>query len=298
MYFDPKQKGRQTRGAYKNRSAKGKKNRTDSTRKPKNRNQDLVDIFKDTERYCQVNLKHDKRGENYLLTIKEIDENFKSVDLSILPTYENNVIVRNEGSLQGAAGLVDCKTLVLNFASDYMPGGGVRKGSRAQEEDLFRKTSYSMYLNLKNRKEFYPLSENQMIETIGVKVIRGDDHRFLPEDEQFYVDFLALPAIRRPATFVDEKGRERYDSRKDYDLMRRKIESIFKLGILDGHEALVLGALGCGAFRNPPYDVKHIFEKTLDKYGKYFKIVRFAVLAGTATNINFDLFKTMATRSL
>ena len=35
---------------------------------------------------------------------------------------------------------------------------------------------------------------------------------------------------------------------------------MFILGLLNGHDSLVLGAFGCGAYGNPPYVVASIYE--------------------------------------
>ena len=45
--------------------------------------------------------------------------------------------------------------LVLNFANAVHPGGGVKKGSRAQEEDLCRKSSLMRSLESKESRAFY-----------------------------------------------------------------------------------------------------------------------------------------------
>lgn len=55
------------------------------------------------------------------------------------------------------------RILVLNLASDYVPGGGWRKGSLAQEESLFYRSTYDLSLNRRHRycSIRYPLAANQ-----------------------------------------------------------------------------------------------------------------------------------------
>lgn len=40
-----------------------------------------------------------------------------------------------------------------------------------------------------------------------------------------------------------------------------KIKSILKIGLVNGHDSIVLGAFGCGAFGNPPKHIAALFEK-------------------------------------
>ena len=73
--------------------------------------------------------------------------------------------------------------------------------------------------------------------------------------------------------------------------------NIFKVGIVNGHDSLVLGALGCGAFRNPPDEVCRLFIDSCKVYGKYFKKVGFAILSLGTNNLEiftkrFDSFIT------
>jgi uncharacterized protein (TIGR02452 family) len=45
--------------------------------------------------------------------------------------------------------------LVLNFANPYEPGGGVKRGARAQEEDLCRRSTFYLALESTRAKAYY-----------------------------------------------------------------------------------------------------------------------------------------------
>ena len=51
------------------------------------------------------------------------------------------------------------RVLVLNMASDYKPGGGVRSGKTAQEECLFRRSNAHMT----HPEEWYPLGPTHIV---------------------------------------------------------------------------------------------------------------------------------------
>ena len=43
-------------------------------------------------------------------------------------------------------------------------------------------------------------------------------------------------------------------------LLKTHIRRIFKVAALEGNEVLILGAFGCGTFRNPPDVVADVFR--------------------------------------
>ena len=61
---------------------------------------------------------------------------------------------------------------------------------------------------------------------------------------------------------------------------KNKIRTILRIGLANRHDSLVLGALGCGAFRNPPRHVARLFHEVFQEQefrNKYRRIV-FAIL--------------------
>lgn len=163
----------------------------------------------------------------------------------------------------------DFSVMALNMASDYKAGGGVRNGAVAQEECLFLKSLY--FLTLQHR--YYPLDKHDIVYSPDVWVVRDEYYRDLSWDRHYKMSFLAVAGLRHPKTKNDG-----YAIKHDRILMEQKIESIFKVAIEKKHDTLVLGALGCGVFDNPPYTVAQIFKDNIDKYKGYFKNIVFAIL--------------------
>lgn len=153
--------------------------------------------------------------------------------------------------------------LILNFALEKRPGGGCWNGAKGQEEFLF----YHSRLDKALKENMYPLKATEAILTRKVPFIRGKD---LKPIATRYMGVLTMAAIRSP-----ELRDGKYNPR-DRELMRAKVEAIFKAGALKYSE-LVLGAWGCGAFRNPPEEVAALFKEAIDKYGGYFKQIVFAI---------------------
>lgn len=261
-----------------------------------------ADVFKDTVRYSRANFRLNKKiieESNEQLTIGEIDGEWDDAMVEAASLYPINITVSNQDTLLGAIEVYndlikeisDPNIPVLNYASDYVPGGSVAKGKRAQEEELFRRTNYCTFLGPFNRDQYYPMKSDQMILTRGVKIIKNTDFTLIPKEDQISCDFLALPAIRRPKTYTVGDGLQKYADSSDLELMRQKIESIYKIGVLRGYDALVLGALGCGAFRNPVNVVRDIFKECNAKYGRCFRRIHFTVMS--RNDDNFTTFKSL-----
>jgi uncharacterized protein (TIGR02452 family) len=157
-------------------------------------------------------------------------------------------------------------------------------GSAAQEESLFRRTNLfrSMYqftpyaeeYGLKRSRYQYPLDRrNGGVYTPDATVIRDTRLRLLAEP--YRLSFVAVPAIAHPnvtrdGLLTDEMA----------DLTRQKMRTIFRIAAHHGHDALVLGAFGCGAFRNPPRHIALLFKEVMQETeftGRFRKIV-FAIL--------------------
>ena len=53
---------------------------------------------------------------------------------------------------------------------------------------------------------------------------------------------------------------------------------------------MVLGAFGCGAFRNPPEVVAKLFKEAVDDFGLLFETIEFAVYHTPRETNNYDSF--------
>lgn len=72
-------------------------------------------------------------------------------------------------------------------------------------------------------------------------------------------------------------------TRGKYDRTVRKISAILEIALRNNQYNLVLGAIGCGAFFNPPYDIAEIFRDLLNSpaFKNRFRHVVFAVPKST-----------------
>lgn len=244
-----------------------------------------VDIYQHTIEYCK------KAGFPVFVSLKHSYYDPQFSDEKILSLMEPNnqpaqILVENIDSFDLAIKMDDGfnKIMVLNLASPNKPGGGVGNGSRAQEEDLYRKSNYFEA----NYSGFYPLKMNEVIYSPLVHIIKDSSYKLL--NEPYKVSCLAVAAIRNPKLKILPNKSQTYLNEKDAQIMQEKIDMIFKVGIKHGHKQLVLGALGCGVFNNPVREVAMMFKKSLNKYSNYFTKIGFAIMSDYG-NPNFNIFK-------
>ena len=78
------------------------------------------------------------------------------------------------------------------------------------------------------------------------------------------------------------------------DITRNKIRTIFRIGLLYGHDSLVLGAFGCGAFRNPPEEMARLFHEVMEEpeFKDRYRLITFSIIDDhNARNANLAAFR-------
>jgi len=200
--------------------------------------------------------------------------------------HATQIVVQNETTLAAAARLtVKHRTIALNFASARNPGGGFLSGSEAQEESLTR--SSSLYACLEGQS-MYPfhrrhgdaLYTDYVIYSPSVVVFRNDDGKLM--ETPYTCSFLTAPAPNAGAVLQSDPTRG--------DELRRAFESrinkVLSVAATQGYDAIILGAWGCGVFKNDPRDVVAQFQAALTgEFAGVFRLVCFAVLDRSASGM-------------
>lgn len=167
---------------------------------------------------------------------------------------------------------------VLNFASAKNPGGGFLNGAKAQEESLA--VSSTLYPTLIAHEKYY--NENRAHKSMmyldyGIyspEVVFFRDETFRLTKTPVKASVLTLPAVNMGQVVL--KGENVEEAKK---VMRRRMK--LALGIFAEQNAkhIVLGAYGCGVFRNDPNEVAIWWKELLEEgMGQYFDSVFYAVL--------------------
>lgn len=203
--------------------------------------------------------------------------------------------VANETTLAGIARvLADGRGPVaaLNFASARNPGGGFLGGSQAQEESLAR--SSALYASLLRAWDYYErhralrsaLYTDAMILSPDCPVIRDDDGSLLEEPR--LATFITSPAPNAGAAASNHPEEVPLIP----EVLRRRSEYVLALAASQGYRRLVLGAWGCGVFRNDPRRVAATFAEHLrGAWAGRFERVVFSVLDHSASGGTIAVFE-------
>eukprot|EP01038_Epipyxis_sp_PR26KG_P012708 gene12708-17044_t len=190
------------------------------------------------------------------------------------------------------------KPAVLNMANSYNCGGGFCTSRGSQEEYIFRNSTLVCSLWPHRRPDdvrwevaeeviprdvqengianaFYPLTDCGGIYSPCVQVFSLSD-KLLPEEKRFECSVLTIAA-------QDLRWRsDLYKAPKfNYELTVKKFRTMLHMALVNGHKSLVLGAIGCGAFLNPPDAIASAFEELLGPQGEFhhsFDLIIFSII--------------------
>lgn len=197
--------------------------------------------------------------------------------------------VNNADCLEEGIRLLDLgyNPAILNMANRHNPGGGVISGAGAQEETIFRRTnlflslyqyaSYAEKYGLKKSRHQYPMGRNfGGIYSPNVSIFReceANGYKLMSQPRE--VSFITVAGINHPE--LDDHGMIIPELA---NVAKNKIRTILRIGLKHGHDSLVLGALGCGAFCNPPRHVAKLFHEVIEEqeFKNKYKYIVFAIL--------------------
>ena len=190
---------------------------------------------------------------------------------------------------------------MLNLADLYVPGGLVEFGSGAQEENLCRRSNLilSLYqfsrsrarhysaLGIVNRESQYPMDERYGGVYSGiVSFFRGPESTGSQYEEKLY----NIPVISVAALSGPRIGMDGLMYPEEAKITLEKMRTIFRIGLDHGHDSLVLSAMGCGAFANPPAHIAKLFHQVIEEeeFKNRYRLIDFAILDGYKTGLRHN----------
>lgn len=176
---------------------------------------------------------------------------------------------------------------VLNFANDDHAGGGYLRRFGSQEEELFRCTDLPWILDHATHgvqpENFYPIhtvagNEGGLYSPSVPIYRRGLEAEYEMLDQEYKIGVGTFAACEHPKLDFTDPAHPRLQG----DELRTTLERLrtqFHVAYENGHDTLVLGAFGSGAFANPPEHIAELMMFLLEnEYKGCFKKVAFAVM--------------------
>lgn len=270
----------------------------------------LVGIFEDTLRLCK-NEEELKQAiqESISGSVLYVESDNPKLSCS---KYENTTISVNKYRTLETAQYYrkkypDARIVVMNFASATNVGGGVKKGSKAQEESICRCSTLYPVLNTEsNWKKYYEYHRlrrdsrytDRCIYSPDIVMIKSDVDfpEVMPVSKRIKVDVLtcAAPNLRaNQNNFMNAGSAKPLKVSEDelYEIHLKRAEKILTVAAHHGAEIFIGGAFGCGAFQNNPYVVAESYKEAVKKFNGYFQEVVFAIYCSPKdTGRNYTAF--------
>ena len=148
------------------------------------------------------------------------------------------------------------KVSVLNFASYKNPGGMFMNGSSAQEESLCHESF--LYNVLKRHQDYYDYNKQRLNRGMYLnRALYSPNVVFLHDRQERKVDVLTCASPNYSVAlkynnFTKEENQRALESRIKF------IKSILAENKVD---VAILGAFGCGVFKQDPYNVANLWKK-------------------------------------
>lgn len=207
-----------------------------------------------------------------------------NIDQPIPNEINTRYIVSGKRSFEAAKAYSSKKVAVLNYANNHSIGGAPFSAG-AQEESLCRCSTllpcleamkepfYVKHRNMYSSHQMNFMGNDDLIYTPDVVVFKSDERtdpvypQMMEHDEWYKVNVITCAApqmqniVRQPDNYEQ--------------IIRSRIKKILDVASKEGNEVIILGAWGCGAFKNPIEIVARIFVESLKNYN--FETVEFAL---------------------
>ena len=206
--------------------------------------------------------------------------------------------VRGEGTVDAifrlAGGEVLCPKIgVLNFASAKNPGGGFLNGSVAQEECMAFCSNLYHTQTTGQGPRYYEINRANRDPVYTDTMLIGDVTFFRTSDYALTEHSITCPVITAPAVNMGIVLRNGDSADRAKAVMKGRMRKLLALFAKWGCTQLVLGAYGCGVFRNDPEDVARFWQELLEGegWGRLFETVTFSILERPGRDGNIAPFR-------
>lgn len=241
------------------------------------------EVMTDTKRQCE-SLDQLRAAINHSINNQFMVAHGTDISQPVPEISNTKYIVSGKRSFEAAKYYAkEKKVAVLNFANNHHIGGAPYSAG-AQEESLCRCSTllpcleamndvfYQKHRRMYEAHQIDFLGNDDLIYTPGVVVFKTDERTdpikpvMMPEEEWYRVNVITCAAPQ-----IGDHHLPKYYE----ELIASRIKKILDVAAKEKNEVLILGAWGCGAFRNPSDIVARVFFTQLRNYN--FEVVEFAL---------------------
>lgn len=197
-----------------------------------------------------------------------------------VPRASTTIKVVENDCIYAAQAANEGRTCILNMADWVRAGGLVEAGSRAQEEELFRRSNLYKHLHQK----YYPMRPCTTVYSRDVEFFKyGADKYYEKMPASIKFDVISAPALCGVPTSPDGQY---FLREKDAALMMEKIRQLILIAAEQCVDTLILSAWGCGAFGGPPTHTAQLFKQAIEECDGLIPNITFAILG-----LNYEPFR-------
>ena len=241
-----------------------------------------------------------------------VSEYTETSSVSSLP---KRIVVVNEDCLEVAIHIAKSgvygRPSVLNMANAYNCGGGFCSHNGSQEEYLFRNTTLAASLWPYRRigderwteaatllprqgsedttsSTIYPFTECGGVFSPHVLIHSVKDKPIEKTEDIQCCSVLSIAA-------QDLRNDRTYNANQvfDYNLTIEKFRTLFYIAVTNDVHVLVLGPIGCGAFKNPPDAIARAFATLLLPGGEFYEKFDLVVFSIIFSERNLKAFESV-----
>lgn len=185
----------------------------------------------------------------------------------IVDKAETEILLSDEDTVSAIMNHHEGKTAALNFASYKRPGGGFVDGMMAQEEALCHE---SYLYNVLRRFSGYYINNTEKMNS-GFYTNRALYSPNILFRNETMCDIITCAAPNASRMIRYKTGQEKENQRA----LLERIFFVLNIAADQKVDTLILGAYGCGVFKQDPYVVSHAFKYYLEhiRSGTFKKVV-------------------------
>lgn len=182
------------------------------------------------------------------------------------------------------------KCCALNFANAKHCGGSYISGRKGTQEEELMRCSPALYTTL--NRTYYPFDHNQeFLYTPNVQFLKKFDKQSACYLLNANYQTSPTASIISAAAPDLRQFFETFDSNKMLNLLRTILYAPLLIDKECKIDTIIVGAFGCGAFKNDPNVMAKLFQQVINEVKPYYKNIVFAI--PDKNSINYKTFKSV-----